>query len=392
MQKLPVFSLLALAMTAFLALLTETFPAGMLPQTSKDLRVSESFAGQLVTAYAVGALVAAIPLTTATQGWRRRPLLLIALAGFLVFNLITAFSTDYSLTLVVRLLAGMAGGLVWGMLAGYSRRMVTERLQGKAMALAMLGAPIALSFGVPAGTFLGTLVGWRNTFIIMSVIALALMVWVMAAVPDYSGQAAGRSSVGKVFLIPGVRSVLAVTTVWVLAHATLYTYIEPFLQTAGLAGRVDVALFVFGIASVVGIWITGMLVDKILRRAVMAGLLIFLLAVVLMGIAGSRPFIAYLTIALWGLAFGGSGTMLQTASADAAGDSADVAQSMLVTAWNLAIAGGGIAGGILLDTLGVKASTWVAGILLITGLLVTWCSARHGFRPGPRSALRKIPE
>lgn len=387
MQKLPVFSLLALAMTAFLALLTETFPAGLLPQISEDLKVSESFAGQLVTAYAVGALIAAIPLTTATQGWRRRPLLLTALAGFLVFNLVTAFSTNYSWILVVRFLAGMAGGLVWGMLAGYSRRMVTERLQGKAMALAMLGAPVALSFGVPAGTYLGTLVGWRNTFIIMSAIALVLIVWVMAGVPDYPGQTVGkRISVGKVFLIPGVRSVLAVTTVWILAHSTLYTYIAAFLDATGLAGRVDVALLVFGVASVVGIWITGMLVDKILRRAVLGGLLIFLLAVVLMAVAESGPVIAYFTIALWGLAFGGSGTLLQTASADAAGDSADVAQSMLVTAWNLAIAGGGIAGGILLDRLGVRASPWVAGILLMTGLLVTWCSARHGFRPGPRAA------
>lgn len=386
-EKLPVFALLALTMTAFLALLTETFPAGLLPQISQDLKVSESFAGQLVTLYAIGALIAAIPLIAATQGWRRRPLLLTALGGFLVFNLITAFSTNYILTLTVRFLAGMAGGVVWGMLAGYSRRMVTDRLQGKAMALAMLGAPIALSFGVPAGTLLGSLVGWQNTFIIMSAVALVLIIWVISIVPDYPGQAHEKQiPVRKVFLIPGIRSVLAVTTVWILAHGILYTYIVPFLQTAGLAGRVDVVLLVFGIASVLGLWITGLLVDRILRRAVIIGLLIFLLASTLMAVSGSQPEIVYLTIVLWGIAFGGAGTLLQTASADTAGDSADVAQSMLVTAWNLAIAGGGIIGGILLGTFGVNVSPWVAVILLLTGLLITWRSAKYGFKPGPRAA------
>ena len=75
-DSLPVAGLLALAMTGFIAILTETLPAGLLPQISDGLGVSDALAGQLVTLYAAGSLIAAIPLTAATQGWRRRRVLL----------------------------------------------------------------------------------------------------------------------------------------------------------------------------------------------------------------------------------------------------------------------------------------------------------------------------
>ena len=68
---LPVGGLLALAMTGFIAILTETMPAGLLPQIGAALYVSPALTGQLVSLYAFGSLVAAIPLTAALQGWRR---------------------------------------------------------------------------------------------------------------------------------------------------------------------------------------------------------------------------------------------------------------------------------------------------------------------------------
>ncbi|CDH21725.1 conserved membrane hypothetical protein [Xenorhabdus bovienii str. kraussei Quebec] len=93
-NALPLASLLALAMTGFLALMTETVPAGMLAQISMGLNISESMAGQFVTLYAIGSVIAAIPLTTATQSWRRRPLLLVVLGALFVFNTLTILTSN----------------------------------------------------------------------------------------------------------------------------------------------------------------------------------------------------------------------------------------------------------------------------------------------------------
>ena len=107
-DRLPVSALLALAMTGFICIVTEPLPAGLLPQISDGLDVSASLAGQMVTAYALGSLVAAIPLTIATRGWRRRNVLLLTIVGFLVFNSATALSSHYGVTLVARFFAGVA--------------------------------------------------------------------------------------------------------------------------------------------------------------------------------------------------------------------------------------------------------------------------------------------
>ena len=378
--RLPMASLLALAMAGFVTILTEALPAGLLPQISAGLEISEALAGQLVTIYAIGSLVAAIPLTAATQGVRRRPLLLAAIAGFAVANTVTTFSGSYVVTMVARFLAGVSAGLLWALLAGYAARMVPEHQKGRAIAIAMVGTPLALSLGVPAGTFLGNLVGWRMCFGIMSGLALVLMVWVRLKVPDFAGQAAGkRLSLGHVFTVAGVRPVLFAVLAFVLAHNILYTYIAPFLTVAGMAERTDLVLLVFGVTSLLGIWIIGVLIDRHLRALTLSSTALFGLSALAFGVTGEIPSVIYAATAAWGLAFGGAATLFQTAIAKTAGEAADVAQSMLVTAWNMAIAGGGIIGGVLLGLFGVSAFSPALLVLLASTLVVVWAAKRHGF-------------
>lgn len=207
---LPVGGLLALAMTGFIAIMTETMPAGLLPEIGAGLHVSPAFTGQLVSLYALGSLLAAIPLTAAMQGWRRRPRLLLAVAGFLLFNTITAVSSNYPLTLAARFLAGVAAGLGWGIIPGYARLMVSDQQKGKGMTIAMVGTPLALALGVPVGAFLGILVNWRTTFLIMSGLALVLIFWILWKVPEFPGQTEDkRLSVRQVFVTSGIRPILA---------------------------------------------------------------------------------------------------------------------------------------------------------------------------------------
>lgn len=110
--RLPMAALLALAMAGFITILTEALPAGLLPQMSADLDVTPSAIGQLITVYAIGSLVAAIPLTAATQYFRRKPLLLCAIAGFAVVNTITALTGSFGIMLLARFFAGVSAGLL----------------------------------------------------------------------------------------------------------------------------------------------------------------------------------------------------------------------------------------------------------------------------------------
>jgi predicted MFS family arabinose efflux permease len=384
--RLPLFALLALATAVFITSLTETLPAGLLPAMSDDLHVSESATGQTVTIYAIGTALTAIPLTAATSAWRRKALLLTAMAGFAVANTVTAVSSIYGVTMVARFVAGVAAGLAWALLAGYARRMAPVPLQGKAIAVAMAGIPLALSLGVPAGTFLGETLGWRTAFLAMTGLTVVLLLWIFAAVPDYPGQERGeRPKMLGALRVPGVAPVLFVTLVFVLAHTILYAYVASFLKDVGMGGDTDVVLLVFGAASLASIWIVGAQIHRRLRTLTIASTLLVAVSAALLAVLADNTALVYAAALLWGLGWGGVPTLLQTAAGDAGGDSADAAQAMLVTLWNVAMAGGGVIGGILLELTGSGSFPWTMLLLLLPVLVVVVLARSHGF-PAKRPA------
>ncbi|QEU93010.1 MFS transporter [Streptomyces kanamyceticus] len=381
-QKLPLLALLALATAVFITSLTETLPAGLLPAMSADLGVSESATGQTVTVYAIGTALTAIPLTAFTSAWRRKRLLLTAMAGFAAANTVTALSGDYTLTMVARFVAGVAAGLAWALLAGYARRMAPAHLQGKAIAIAMAGIPVALSIGVPAGTFLGKVLSWQVAFLVMTGLTIGLLAWIAALVPDHPGQPRGEATpMLRTLRVPGVTPVLFVTLVFVLAHTVLYTYIATFLDGLGMGGSTDLVLLVFGAASLASIWIVGALINRRLRALTLGAVLLVGVAAALLAVFSESPALVYVAVILWGLGWGGAPTLLQTAAGDAGdkGGAADAAQAMLVTLWNVAMAGGGVFGGVLLGLVGSSSFPWTILLLLVPVLLVVLAARGHGF-------------
>lgn len=378
---LPVGALLALAASGFLTLLTEILPAGVLPAMAGDLGVGAGAAGQTVTAFAVGAIVAAIPLTRATARWDRRTLLLVTVAGFVVANTVTAVSSSFALTLVARFAAGLVAGLTWALLPGYVRRIVPADRVGRAMTIAMAGGPLALTLGVPAGAVLGSAVGWRWTFGVLSVLGLALLAWVRLGVPDAAGTPRGaQPAVRAVLRRPGLRPVLLVTGLNVLANTSLYTYVAVHLAHLGQGSRTSALLLVLGAASAGVLVLVGALIDHRLRALTLGSVVVFALAMLVLGLAPTSTVVVVVAVAAWGFAFGGAGTLYTTAAARAAGDGADVAQSALVTVWNTSVALGGAVGGAALAAAGPAGLPWVSLALMVPVLATVVAGRRHSFR------------
>ncbi|RBQ17657.1 MFS transporter [Spongiactinospora rosea] len=384
-DRLPWSPLLALCTAAFMGILTEALPAGVLPEMARDLAVSESAMGQALTIYAIATGVSAIPVAVTTATWRRKHLVLLAVATFAVANTITAISSNYPVTMVFRLVAGVAAGVIWAELVGYARRLAPPHLQGRAIAITMAGIPLALSLGIPAGTFLGGLFGWRLTFLLVTGIAVILLGWISLSVPNYPGQRPeAREPILRALSLPGVVAVLFVVAVYVLSHNILYTYIATFLDEYRMGADRDIVLLVFGIASMVSIWITGALVDRKLRHLTIGSTALFIVAAAALALLADVPAVVYAAMVLWGLGWGGVATLLQTAVTDAGGDRG---QALLVTTWNSFMAGGGAVGGILLDRLGPTSFPWSVFLLLVPVLIVVVGARAHAFPPKRPGAL-----
>lgn len=388
--RLPAAALLIMALTGFVLIASETMPAGLLPHIAAGIDVSEAAAGQLVSAYALGTVIAAIPATVATREWRRKPLVVFGGIGIFAANVVTAVSPDIGLSLAVRLFAGACSGLLWGILAGYARRISPPEHAGRALAIASIGVPAGLAFGTPLGSWIGYTLGWRYSFGTLAIVALVTAVLTMVFVPDAPGQrATSQMPVTKVFRLPGVALILAVICAWMLAHNTFYTYIAAYLRFADVGLSPQLALVTFGLAAIAGVWITALMIDRALRSLLLLSIASFVVAGVTFAVAHQSSAAVLAAIVLWGVAFGGAATQLQTAMADSSGENADVANSLVGVAFNLAIFGGGVLGAVFITYDDGPGLPLVMIVLPLVALFVALAGRRSAFPPRRRETVSR---
>ncbi len=367
--RLPLHAMILLALAAFVTLLTEIMPAGLLSAISDGLNVTQAAGGQFITAFALGALSAALPSAAFTHAVRRKPLLLAGLTGFVVVNGANACIDNLALALVVRFLAGCCGGLIWAMFAGYATRLAPVAQRGRAIALAGSGVTLALVLGAPLSAMLGQLIGWRGAFAGLAGFSALLVLWCLKYLPDAPGSAEGSHfSVVGALRRPGVAANLALIFTIVAAHSLLYVYIEPLLGPSGMAEHVDALLLIFGGGSVAGLLITGILIDRYLARLTLTSILLFILAALIMTCSLGHPLPVCAAIILWGITTGGFAALTQSVMTHVAGSYMDTAQAMATTAWNLAVSCGGLLGGLLLTHGTIEALPLAAIALLCAGL------------------------
>lgn len=378
--RLPGKALLGLFLAGFISILTECLPAGLLPDMSRTLGTSVSLTGQTVTLYALATALGAIPLARATARWPRKHVLQLALALVAAANALTALSTDYTLMLVVRFVAGLATALIWPLLGGYAARLAPAGRQGRAIAMALAGTPIGLALGIPTGTWLSSLGGWQVAFYASAAVGVVTMAWVLVALPNLPGQPVEtRFTIAQALVIPGLRPILFALAAYMVAHNVLYTYITDLLSYAGMAGQAGWVLFVFGVTSVLSVLVVGTHIDRHLRRLIVSSTVVFAMCALALAVSVDAPVVVYVAVAAWGLAFGSSPSLFIGAAINAAGEAADVAQSITITVFSGSIAVGGLVGGLLLAGLGTASITWASLILLIAAAATVTGGKKHAF-------------
>ena len=118
-------------------------------------------------------------------------------------------------------------------------------------------------------------------------------------------------------------------------------------------------------------------------------------AMIALGWCARSPAVLLPAVALWGAAFGGAPALLQTALIDASGPGhADMATSMQTTVYNIGIAAGSLAGGLILQRADAGALPWTASALIAAALAAVAVTRRQAFpadRAGAGTGYRHVP-
>lgn len=245
------------------------------------------------------------------------------------------------------------------------------------MAVANAGTPIALTLGLPLGTLLGDTSGWHATFTVVGVAGALLIAWAFVSLPNLQGQPAGeRTRLTSMLRTRGLFTILAVMTGFFLAHNILYTYVSSLTIRAGLGSQIQGVLLTFGLASFASIAITGIWIDRRHRQLTVASMVLVGAGALALGLASPSPVLIYIAAAVWGLGFGGGATLFITAGIRVVGDAV---VSMMVTLVNLAIAAGGVVGGLLLAAFGSVSIPWGALGIMVPTAVTAMAARQHAF-------------
>lgn len=385
----PLVGLLTLTGAAFLSVTVEMLPTGLLPAISDSFHVPVSRAGLLVTAYALMVAILAAPLGALTARLPRRPLLVTALIGYGVSALITALAGDFAVALAARIAGGIMHGLFWAIAVGYAARMVPPGSTGRAATFVFGGGTIAFVVGVPAGTSLGELVGWRSAFGLLAGMFALLAVAVRWLLPVLPGSPAGTStSLTRVLRTPGMGTVIAATVVLCLGFYGFYTYVATFLRHAGVPeSAAGPSLLVYGVTNGVGIFVAGVVADRRPKSSMLIATIGLIGALSLAAVAsGVVP--AVLALAVCGLTFGTMPVALQAAALRVAPEAPDAASGLTASAFNIGIGGGALLGATVLDHAGVSAVPAAGAALAACGLAIVVLGGRAAFARQPETSVR----
>ncbi|MCK2214997.1 MFS transporter [Actinomadura sp. ATCC 31491] len=369
----------AVAFGTFLLVTAEQLPIGLLTPVGSALSVSEGAAGLMVTVPSIVAAVAA-PTVPLLVGRMDRRLLLVALMGLMTLaNLASALAPAYPLLIAARVLVGVAIGGFWAIAGALAVRLVPAARVPRATAIIFGGVGAANVAGVPIGTLIGGLADWRIAFGALSALALAVLVTLLAVLPPLTAaQPVGLRRLAGQFRNGGVRAGILATFLIVTGHFTAYTFISPVLRDlSGIDGRlVGPLLFAFGVAGVAGNFAAGATVAGRPHRTVLVIAAALGATMLLYPVAGLTAMGGVTLLVIWGLAYGGVSTSLQTWMIKAAPEAVEEASALWVAVFNLSIGLGALAGAAAVDTLPLQAVLWLAGALTLAAAPTAW-TTRH---------------
>jgi MFS transporter, DHA1 family, inner membrane transport protein len=342
--------LVALAIAAFGIGTSEYIIMGLLPNLARDFNVSIPKAGALVSGYALSVTIGSPILALAVARLERKLALLLLMGVFILGNLACALAPTYGTLFAARILTALCHGAFFGMGSVVASNIVARNQRAQAIALMFSGLTLANVLGVPAGTALGQVYGWRAPFWAILPIALLAAASIFFFLPRQPATTGSLVHEFRVLRKPQVLLVLGISTLASSSLFCVFTYIAPTLLSVTKASvhTVTLTLLLFGVGITIGNLAGGALSDRQPTSFLLGALATLIGALIVLYFAEPYVVPAVIMVLLWGAIHFAAGSPLQSRIVDKASDAPNLASTLNQGAFNLGNAVGATVGGMLL--------------------------------------------
>lgn len=378
--------LLALFLAAFAFGTTEFVIAGVLPQVAEGLGVSVPTAGYLVSGYACGIAIGGPLLALTTKGLSRKALLLGLAVAFTIGQVACAMAPDFASMLALRVAVAVAHGAYFGVAMVVAVGLVREDQRGMAVAVILSGLTVSNVIGVPAGTAIGNLWGWRATFWVMGALGILAGLAMLVLLPRTAGATTRPVGLAREVRVLGRQQVwtsLILMLMLMIGQFGLFTYITPTLiEVTGLdEGLVPWVLLLNGVGATIGVFLGGKLADWKMMPSLITMLALQALTLAVIYAVSPYPLPMIAAIVVWGGLNFAIGTPIQTRILTWTADASSLASSLIPSGFNIGIALAASLGAAALNGgYGYRALPVLGAIAMVIAAVVACMSYAHEWR------------
>ncbi|MFI7636719.1 MFS transporter [Nonomuraea sp. NPDC049400] len=372
-------AVISLMLGIFAIVTSEILPIGLLTAIGTDFGISDGTTGLTMALPGIVAAVAAPAVTLTTARLDRRVMLCVLMAVLAVADVLAAVATSYWVMLASRVLVGLTIGGFWSIGAGLAGRLVPPRAVGAATAVIFSAVPLGSVLGVPAGTFIGQLTGWRTAFLVLAALALLVLLALLMLLPRLPAhQVTSPRVLLDLLRSRGGKIALLATFLIVLAHFGTYTYVTPFLQdVTGLhPAAVSAVLLMYGIAGIAGNFLAGKATATRLRGAFVTCGGLIAATTLLLPSAGGTTAGAVVLLIVWGLAYGAVPVCSQASFITAAPHAPEAATVVFTSSFQATFALGAFLGGRVVDAFSVSTVMICGGLTALLMAASLWSLAK----------------
>ncbi|SHF95943.1 MFS transporter [Ornithinibacillus halophilus] len=369
-----------LMIISFVIGMVELIISGILDLIAEDLNVTLGQAGYLITIFSLIFAIASPILLIATAKIERKRLTLINLIIFLLGNIVTVLSPNYSILFLGRMITATSGALLIILCLVMAPTIVEPKYRGRAIGIVSMGVSGSLVLGIPIGLMLGNAFGWRAPFLFITILTVFSIIGVSLlmervepkpSVPIRTQLATLKSS--KILFAQ------ITTFLYIAGHTSIYAYLKPFIQsTTSLDGNwISIIYFVFGVAAVSGGGIGGTLSDRFgSNKIILVSIVIFSVTIFAIPYTTVAISLFLLGIVIWGILSWAITPAMQSYLIDASPETSDIQQSLNNSSLHFGIAFGSLLGGLIIEHGSVEQTATIGGVLVTLSLVTALISMK----------------
>ncbi|MFD2615595.1 MFS transporter [Paenibacillus gansuensis] len=366
-----------LAAVSFLVGTSEFIIGGILDIISKDVNVSIAAAGQLITVYSLSYAFITPILVVLTARIERRKVMIFSLGAFVIGNVIAVAASGFIPLMVSRIILASSTGLFVVVSLTVATSLAKPGKQASAIATLVMGFSFALIIGLPLGRVIAASFDWNLIFVGLGALGVLAMIIIHLAIPRTGGEEPVPLK-RQLSLLSDRKIVVAlsISFFWIFGYSMAYTYISPFLLTiTGMNEReVSIALFAFGLASLIGSKLGGYGTDKWgVSRTLVGGMILHTLALVLLSLGAHSTVIVFPVLLLWAFSTWSTGPTQQYNLMKLSPNASGIVLSLNSSVIHLAFASGAGIGGIVVERISLASVSWLgaSGVFVATVIAAT---------------------